>query len=57
MGISKPGNMETPMSQITERDKKVKKIEANPQIIKTLRRYSVYSVFYKDSFSSSDNVL
>ena len=57
MGISKPGNMETPMSQTTERDRKVKKIEANPQIIKTLRRYSVYSVFFKDSFSSSDNVL
>ena len=57
MGISKPNNMEIEISQTRERDKKVKKIEANPQIIKTLRRYSVYSVFFKDSFSSSDNVL
>ena len=57
MGISKPNNMEIQISQTRERDKKVKKIEANPQIIKTLRRYSVYSVFFKDSFSSSDNVL
>ena len=57
MGISKPNNMEIQISQTRERDKKVKKIETNPQIIKTLRRYSVYSVFFKDSFSSSDNVL